>query len=667
MANFRTITDKLLRADQTPAAEVAIKFYLLAPAADSVQVVITDVIRVFTDADGVFTVPLFCGADAQLPANYRVILPNEIEYDFALSYQTGAPIRLSQLLSGGAPLDALDPLYILLDAHKVVMASASQLGHIKIGAGLAVAADGTVSATGVAGVLEWSAIENKPASFPPAAHSHSYNDLTDRPMLFDGSYNNLSNKPTLGTAAAYNVPTSGDAGADELVRGDDTRLGTGGAGQASPLWGSITGALGNQIDLQTALDRKAAASHTHTIANVTSLQAALDAKAASAHSHAIADVANLQNTLDGKAASHHTHAYSDLTGKPTLGTAAGYNAPASGANAAATELVRGDDTRLGAGAAAPSPVWGSITGILASQTDLNTALTGKAAALHTHSYNDLTDKPTLFNNDYNSLSNKPTLGSASARDVPASGNAASNQVVLGSDTRLSGSSAKTINQQFRMFTDCLGTTNTNEWVHTQSAAGILIQTGPGTGIGGAGGRRTAGCIYFSFPTATSANASIGGANPNSLCTGGGEMRFQARVCPTQESSANCTFTTVCGLSNDRTSTTPSDGVFFRYTNATANWVAVCRAGGIETAVNTGSAYLSTSDFQLLEIVINGNATQALFKINGNPVATITTNIPQYGSANVNPTIGSIKTAGSSQGYPIYIDFIETTIDFTTAR
>ncbi|HHA2827128.1 MULTISPECIES: tail fiber domain-containing protein [Stenotrophomonas maltophilia group] len=52
---------------------------------------------------------------------------------------------------------------------------------------------------------------------------------------------------------------------------------------------------------QTALDGKAAASHSHTIANVTGLQAALDGKAAAPHSHAIPNVTGLQAALDAKA------------------------------------------------------------------------------------------------------------------------------------------------------------------------------------------------------------------------------------------------------------------------------------------------------------------------------------------------------------------------------
>lgn len=44
-----------------------------------------------------------------------------------------------------------------------------------------------------------------------------------------------------------------------------------------------------------------------------------------------------------------------------------------------------------------------------------------------------------FSGDYNDLTNKPTLGTAAAKDVPASGNATTKQVVMGNDSRLSDS------------------------------------------------------------------------------------------------------------------------------------------------------------------------------------------------------------------------------------
>ena len=53
--------------------------------------------------------------------------------------------------------------------------------------------------------------------------------------------------------------------------------------------------------LQSALDAKAASSHSHAVSDVTGLQSALDAKAASSHSHAVSDVTGLQDALDAKA------------------------------------------------------------------------------------------------------------------------------------------------------------------------------------------------------------------------------------------------------------------------------------------------------------------------------------------------------------------------------
>ena len=82
-------------------------------------------------------------------------------------------------------------------------------------------------------------------------------------------------------------------------------------------------------DLQSALDGKAASSHTHAIANVTGLQSALDGKAAAYHGHTIADTSGLQAALDGKAAASHTHAYLPLTGGALSGAAI-FNGPGNG-------------------------------------------------------------------------------------------------------------------------------------------------------------------------------------------------------------------------------------------------------------------------------------------------------------------------------------------------
>lgn len=135
--------------------------------------------------------------------------------------------------------------------------------------------------------------------------------------------------------------------------------GPAGGGEGGPAaWGSITGTLSSQTDLQTALNGKAATVHTHTISDVTGLQTALDGKqaagsyAASVHTHAISDVTGLQTALDGKQA--------------TL--VSGTNIKTVNGN---TLLGSGDVTISG------SAAWGSITGTLSSQTDLQSALDAK--------------------------------------------------------------------------------------------------------------------------------------------------------------------------------------------------------------------------------------------------------------------------------------------------
>lgn len=76
-------------------------------------------------------------------------------------------------------------------------------------------------ASGVASV-DWSAVLNKPTTFPPSTHTHAISDVTSLQVTLDGK------------AATVHVHAIGD----------------------------ITG-------LQTALDGKAATSHTHTLSQIT--------------------------------------------------------------------------------------------------------------------------------------------------------------------------------------------------------------------------------------------------------------------------------------------------------------------------------------------------------------------------------------------------------------
>jgi hypothetical protein len=64
----------------------------------------------------------------------------------------------------------------------------------------------------------------------------------------------------------------------------------GGGTGGGAAWGDITGTLSNQADLQTALNGKAASSHTHAQSDVTNLTTDLAGKANATHTHSAADI-----------------------------------------------------------------------------------------------------------------------------------------------------------------------------------------------------------------------------------------------------------------------------------------------------------------------------------------------------------------------------------------
>jgi len=144
-----------------------------------------------------------------------------------------------------------------------------------------------------------------------------------------------------------------------------------------------------------------------------------------------------QSYVDSQVNSH-THALSDITDS---GTSASLNVAASG-DAAAGEVVKGDDTRL-SNSRTPTAHTHTLSDVTDSGTSasLNVAASGDAAAgevvkgddsrltgprtptAHTHTLSDVTD-----------------AGTAAALNVPASGDATIGEVVKGNDSRLSAAS-----------------------------------------------------------------------------------------------------------------------------------------------------------------------------------------------------------------------------------
>ena len=185
----------------------------------------------------------------------------------------------------------------------------------------------TAQAIAALAATDWDSIADKPATFPPATHTHTIGEVTGLQ--------------------------------DEL---DALAEGGGGGGVSS--YNDLT-------DVPSTFPPEA---HTHAISEVTGLQTAIDGKAAATHTHAIADTTGLQAALDGKqaagsyASATHNHAATDITS----GTLAFARIPTG---TTSTTVCIGNDSRL---SDARTPT--AHTHAIADTTGLQTALDGKQTA-----------------------------------------------------------------------------------------------------------------------------------------------------------------------------------------------------------------------------------------------------------------------------------------------
>ena len=108
------------------------------------------------------------------------------------------------------------------------IASATQLGLIKIGSGLSITADGVLSSTGGGGLTEvyWDDIKGKPSTFTPSSHTHTISQISNFPTYWDWDY--ISGKPSTfapsyHTHTIANITDIGSASVLEASRLSNTR------------------------------------------------------------------------------------------------------------------------------------------------------------------------------------------------------------------------------------------------------------------------------------------------------------------------------------------------------------------------------------------------------------------------------------------------------------
>ena len=270
-----------------------------------------------------------------------------------------------------------------------------------------------------------------------AVHTHNYDDLTNKPVLFSGIYADLTGKPTIPTKTSeltndsnFATITLLDSKADKVHNHSYTELDdlpTLFSGDYKDLIGtpvipSKTSELTNDSNFATTdlVNTKANKTHSHSYLDLEDLpnlfsgnyndllnkpkiptliselendnnyvnQAYVEQRITDVATSGEIDLSDYVTTaqLNTKADKVHTHSYEDLTEKPTLFS--GKYSDLTGKPTIPTKT---------------SDITNDSNFVTTSQ--LNT----KADTIHTHSYDDLTDKPTLFSGKYADLTGKPTI------------------------------------------------------------------------------------------------------------------------------------------------------------------------------------------------------------------------------------------------------------------
>lgn len=221
----------------------------------------------------------------------------------------------------------------------------------------------------VAGSVDWENVQDPPLVFPPEAHTHTLDSITDAgdlaavdsvgtaeidanavtlPKLAQVSVNQILGRGTAGkgdvevlTLGSTMKITAGNVlNADLSELGGGDMLGSNNLGDVTDpaaafdnikqdatdsYAGVVTLAANKGTAAGTVVqatddrlsDAREPTAHTHEIEDVDELTEALSEKAEVAHTHAIEDVTDLSSTLSGKANATHSHIISDVTGLQT--------------------------------------------------------------------------------------------------------------------------------------------------------------------------------------------------------------------------------------------------------------------------------------------------------------------------------------------------------------
>lgn len=182
------------------------------------------------------------------------------------------------------------------------------------------------------------------------------------------------------------------------------------------------------------------------------------------------------------------------------------------------------------------------------------------------------------------------------------------------------------------------------WIVTTSGSGASGQLGV---YGVNGTEKALGVLQLDTGTTATGRATLN-RSINTVQMGYCSFEQVWRLAVEELSTPTERFTVYCGFIDNTGSGDHSDGVYFRYRDDlnSGQWQCVCREGTIETVVDT--SVIVNTVYNIFRIVVNSNATQAMFYINDVLVATINSNLPST-QGNLTGVGAKIeKSVGSTQ-------------------
>lgn len=192
---------------------------------------------------------------------------------------------------------------------------------------------------------------------------------------------------------------------------------------------------------------------------------------------------------------------------------------------------------------------------------------------------------------------------------------------------------------------------------------VVNQSGSGVAVGDQSGDTTApGTIQMENGTAAGGYAGI--LTTAKIQLGGGSYAVEWRVKIPALTDGTDNFTVRCGIL-DSPIGPPVDGLFFRYSNADAHWIAVNRSNSTETAVTCATTVVADTWYKL-RVVVNSAATSAAYTIDDGDLQTITTNIPSSTTRLTGIGAGIIRDAGTIER-TLRADYAGMDVTLSTAR